>query len=166
MKMMKTPIAMFGLAVMIFGAAALLPRPALVAADEHEHGHEHAEGEGHGHGHDLHETMEEMNELYRQVRRQGRRAPDNAETIDKLHQLATLALTAKGHLPAMVADMPAAQQAELTATYRKMMNDLVTHLLAAENALLEGDNAAAWESILAANDVKGQGHELFIPEDE
>ncbi|XAM01643.1 cytochrome b562 [Phycisphaeraceae bacterium D3-23] len=155
MKLAKTPVAIFGLALMIAGASALLPRPAFVAADHHE-----------GPGHELHETMEEMNGLYRTVRRQARDESKNADTADQLHQLATLALAAKDFLPAMVSEMPAAEQAAITATYRTMMNDLVTHLLAAENALLAGDNAAAWESVLAANEVKGQGHELFIPEDE
>ena len=157
---------MFGIASMILAAVVLLPRPVMVAADEHDHGHEHAEGHEHDHGESLHEQMEEMNDLFRQIRRQGRRDAQNADTIDKLHRLATFSLAAKDQLPPMIGDIPASERDALTATYRKIMNELVTHLLAAENALLDGDNASAWESILAANETKGRGHELFIPEDE
>ncbi|MFI4861118.1 MAG: cytochrome b562 [Phycisphaerales bacterium JB063] len=153
MKLVKTPVAVVGLVMMVVAAVTLVPRPTPVAADDHA-------------GHELHEAMEEMNGLYRSIRRQTRDESQNADTVEKLHEMATLALAAKAHLPAMVADLPAAQQAELTATYRKLMNEVVVHLLTAENALLEGDNAAAWEAVLAANEVKGQGHELFIPEDE
>ncbi|MEM9414763.1 MAG: cytochrome b562 [Planctomycetota bacterium] len=167
MKLAKTPAAIFGLSLAIVGAAALLPRPTFVAADGDD-GHTHAEGEGHGHshGHALHEAMEEMNAHYRQVRRQGRDAAKNADTIEHLHALAVLSLESKAFIPEMADDLPAGERDALAATYRTLMNELVMHLLAAENALLEGDNAAAWESILAANDVKGRGHELFIPEDE
>lgn len=153
MPRLKTPAALFALALLIAGAAVFVPRPTPAAADAH--GNE-----------DLHETMEEMNDLYRQVRRQARDETKNADTADKLHELATLALAAKGHLPAMIGEMPEDQQAELSRTYRTMMNDLVTYLLAAENAVLAGDNAAAWDAVLSANEVKGEGHELFIPEDE
>lgn len=153
MSMRKNSVAMFGLAVLVAGAAVFVPRPAQVAADAH--------------GNDeLHEAMEEMNGLYRTIRRQARDETKNAETADAIHEMAAMALAAKQHIPAMVNDMPQDQQQQLAATYRSMMNELVIDLLTAETALLAGDNAAAWEAILEANDVKGRGHELFIPEDE
>ena len=150
----KTPIALFALAMLILGAVTLVPRPTAVIAD------------GHGEGDELHEAMEEMNGLYRQVRRQARDETKNADTADKLSEMAALALAAKAYIPEMVSELPADQQGDLANTYRAMMNELVVDLLTAENALLEGDNAAAWAAVLEANDVKGRGHELFIPEDE
>lgn len=153
MSMCKNSVAIFGLAVLVAGSAMFLPRPTPVTADEHG-------------SHELHEAMEDMNGLYRLIRRQARDEAQNADTADKLHEMATMALAAKAHIPGMVAEMPEDQQALLAATYRTMMNELVIDLLTAESALLAGDNAAAWDAVLEANDVKGRGHELFIPEDE
>lgn len=153
MNRIKTPAAFCTLALLILGGVMLVPRPATVAADAH--------------GNDeLHEAMEEMNGLYRTIRRQTRDETKNAETADAIAEMASMALAAKAHIPAMVAELPADQQGDLANQYRLMMNELVVDLLTAESALLEGDNAAAWAAILEANDVKGRGHELFIPEEE
>jgi len=153
MTRLKTPAALFALALLVFAGVMLVPRPTPVAADAYGNA-------------ELHEAMEEMNGLYRTVRRQARDETKNAETADAIAEMVTLTIQAKAMIPAMVGELPADQQGDMANQYRMMMNELAVDLLTAETALLEGDNAAAWAAILEANDVKGRGHELFIPEEE
>ena len=146
-------VVMFGLVLTTAAALSLLPRPTSVTAD--------------GDHHDaLHDAMEQMNTLFRQCRRQVRDETKNADTADKLHQLATLTLGAKLEMPEILEDVPASQRPAMQTTFRLTMNELITALLAAETALLNDDNDAAREALATANDIKGRGHELFIPEDE
>ena len=55
---------------------------------------------------------------------------------------------------------------ELKAKYRVVMNKLIIVLAQAENAALEGDQDALAKYIREANTVKGEGHEMFIADDE
>jgi len=121
----------------------------------------------HGHGEDvLHESMEGMEGLFREVRRGARGGPSPEEVADKLAQLSVLVLAAKDHAPHMIEEAPEGQRAELMQTYRLTMIELAQAFLSAEAAMLEGRTDDAWEHLLVANEIKGRGHELFLPEDE
>jgi soluble cytochrome b562 len=129
---------------------ALLPTQQPVSADDH--GDKGAEV--------IHETMEILGSTYRQVRRQMSKADQNADTADKLATMIDASVKAKAYMP------KTATTDDLKDSYRVVMNKLIVALANAENAALEGDNAKLREYVLEANRVKGEGHELFIPEDE
>lgn len=130
---------------------ALMPTQQSVSAD--------------GHGDEdgakvIHEAMEMLGGTYRTVRRQMSKPDMNADTADKLAAMIDASVKAKAHMPAT------ASTDDLKGSYRVIMNKLIVALANAENAALEGDNAKLKEYVLEANSVKGEGHELFIPEEE
>ena len=108
----------------------------------------------------IHEAMEVLGGTYRKVRRQMSDASKNAETADMLATMITASADAKKHLP------ETASTGDLKNSYRVIMNKLIVSLANAENAALTGDNDKLREYVLAANSAKGEGHELFIPDDE
>jgi hypothetical protein len=114
----------------------------------------------------LEAAMETINTNYRSVRRSSRDAEKNGETADLLAEMITAAIEAKTALPGVIHTADDEAKAELTAIYRKTMNDLIIILAQAENAALDGDNEKLGELVLAANEIKAVGHELFIPDDE
>lgn len=130
---------------------ALLPTQQTVTADGH--------GGGEG-AKVIHEAMEELGSTYRLVRRQMSKPDKNADTADKLAAMIKASVAAKAHMPAT------ASTGDLKNSYRAIMNKLIVALANAENAALAGDNAKLKEYVLEANSVKGEGHELFIPEEE
>ena len=104
--------------------------------------------------------MELLGGHYRTVRRQMSKADMNAETAKLLSEMIDASVAAKAHMPAT------ATTGDLKNSYRVIMNKLIVALANAENAALEGDNAKLKDFVLEANQVKGEGHELFIPEEE
>ena len=128
---------------------ALMPTQQPVSADSHgDKGHEV-----------LHEAMEELGGTYRLVRRQMSKPDMNADTAEKLASMIEASVRAKAHLP------ETASTGDLKNSYRAIMNKLIIALANAENAALAGDNDKLKEYVLEANSVKGEGHELFIPEE-
>ncbi|MEM1355290.1 MAG: cytochrome b562 [Planctomycetota bacterium] len=113
----------------------------------------------------LAEAMAVINTNFRSARRGARDASKNAETADALSEVIVASIACKDLMPRLVAETQGADQAELMKTYRRIMNDLIIVLAQAENAALAGDNEKLGELLREANEVKAEGHELFIPED-
>ncbi|MGB0767009.1 MAG: cytochrome b562 [Phycisphaeraceae bacterium] len=105
------------------------------------------------------EAMEVLNGNYRKVRRQMSKADQNADTANLLAEMIDASVMSKAHLP------KTASTDELKDSYRVVMNKLIIALAQAENAALEGDNDKLREFVLEANQVKGEGHELFIADE-
>lgn len=147
--MKRTPLALFSLALIAACVIALLPTQQPVSAKSDDENRKI-----------LIETMEVMAGNYRLIRRQIRDASKNADTADKLAEMTQAAIRAKDALPAT------ATNDDLKVKYRVVMNDLIIVLTQAENAALQGDQAKLKEYVMAANTVKGEGHELFIADDE
>ncbi len=138
-------------------AVALLAAAALTLAPTQQP----AVADGHGGDHEaLHESMETLGKTYRLVRRQAGKADMNADTADKLHTMIQAAMQAKGAIP------ETASTDDLKNTYRVVMNKLIIVLAQAENAALTGDQDALQQYVREANNVKNEGHELFIADDE
>lgn len=149
---------LMAIALLLLVGLALGPQASPVLADEHEHEHEHGEGLG--------ESMDQMNGLFRQVRRSARDASKNEETAEKLARLTALVIQGKDYPPHMISQVPEDQRDELMRSYRLIMIELAQAFLNAEAAILEDRNDDAWEHLLEANEIKGRGHELFLPEDD
>lgn len=146
--MKRSPLALLVLALIAGFTLTLLPTQQSVTA---------AEGDSHK---VLEETMEVLASNYRLVRRQSRDASKNADTAAKLAEMIDASVRAKGAIPGT------ATTDDLKKTYQVVMNKLIIELALAENAALTGDMDALKKHVAAANTVKGEGHELFIADDE
>jgi soluble cytochrome b562 len=144
--MKRSPLVLLVIALIAVATFTVMPTQQPAAAAEN--------------GEELHEAMETMGKTYRLVRRQMSDESKNADTADKLATMIDAAHISKQHLPGT------ASTDDLKKKYRVTMNKLIIELALAENAALEGDQAKLREHILAANQVKGEGHELFIADDE
>jgi len=166
--MKRSSLYVLAAALIAVFSLTLLPTQQFVSADNHGDKHADKDGhDGHGHGGDAHEKLEEimtgengMASNYRLVRRQMKKPDMNADTAGKLAHMIDLAVQAKSLTPGT------ATTDDLTTKYRVIMNKLIVALASAENAALTGDNAKLKEYVLEANQVKGEGHELFIPEED
>ncbi|MFN3168037.1 MAG: cytochrome b562 [Phycisphaeraceae bacterium] len=145
--MKRSPLVVLVVALMAAATFTVLPTQQPAAADSKSE-------------EVLHETMETLGKNYRLVRRQMGKADMNADTADKLAEMIDAAHQAKTAIP------DTATTGDLKTKYRVIMNKLIIILAQAENAALEGDQDKLREYVLDANNVKGEGHELFIADDE
>lgn len=148
--MKRSSFYVFAAALIAVFTLALLPTQQPVSADDH----------GDKNGKEvIHEAMETLGSTYREVRRQMSKPDMNADTAEKLAAMIQASVAAKAHLP------ETASTGDLKNSYRVIMNKLIVALANAENAALTGDNDKLKDYVLEANQVKGEGHELFIPEE-
>lgn len=147
--MKRSPLVLLALALIATATLSVMPTQQTAVADNHGDSHEALE-----------KSMETLASNYRTVRRQMGKADMNADTADKLAEMNLAAVEAKKHLP------ETASTGDMKKSYRVIMNKLIIVLAQAENAALEGDQAKLRQYVLEANKVKGEGHEMFIPDDE
>lgn len=112
----------------------------------------------------LTETMKQLDEAFRQVRRLIRDEASRDEALALLSQMQALAVRAKAMQPAMDG-VPAEQQAARSQAYRLRMVQLVRAMLDAEAAVLESRHADAYEQLKAMQAIKMEGHQEFRIED-
>jgi len=145
--MKRTPLALTALAVVAIVTLALLPSPQTATAEK-------------GDSHEiLEKSMEVLAGNYRTVRRQARDASKNADTAEKLAEMINASVQAKGAIP------ETATSDDLKGKYRVVMNKLIIVLAQAENAALEGNQDELEKLVREANNVKGEGHEMFIADE-
>lgn len=108
----------------------------------------------------IHEAMEVLGSNYKRAYRNLKDPSKIAESAELLSEMIAISVEAKAHLP------KSATTDDLKVSYRVIMNKLIAVLANAENAALAGDNAKLEALLKEAKDVKGEGHELFITEDE
>lgn len=145
--------SLYVLAAALIAACTLTLMPTQQPASADNHGEKNGKEV-------IHEAMELLGSSYRDVRRQMTKPEMNADTAQKLASMIQASVAAKAHLP------ETASTDDLKSSYRVIMNKLIVALANAENAALTGDNAKLKDYVLEANTVKGEGHELFIPEEE
>ena len=148
--MKRTPLFALALALIAVLTFTLMTQQTATADD-------HKGGEA---GEKLHELMEDMGGTYREVRRSSRDASKNVQTAAKLAHMIELAVESKKHIPVT------ATTDDLKSTYRVTLNKLILVLSQAENAALKGNMDDLKKYVLEANHVKGEGHELFIADDD
>lgn len=147
--MKRSFLSLMVLALIALMTLAVMPTQQTVSADDHEKGDE-----------SLHAAMEKMGGLYGKVRRQARKAEDNADTAEKLAELIAVTSKAKGMIP------KTATTDDMKLKYRVLMNELIVAFAKAENAALTGDQDELKAQVKAAGDAKADGHAAFIPDDE
>lgn len=111
----------------------------------------------------LAEQMDAMNDAYKAMRRET--DPAKGAALARTAQDAMV----KGivELPEMVKGMAEGpEKAKASAEYRKMMGSLITTLADMELAYLNNDMAKVKEIVGSMRDMKKEGHDKFIAEDE
>jgi hypothetical protein len=111
----------------------------------------------------LAEQMDAMNDAYKAMRRET--DPAKGAALARTAQDAMV----KGivELPEMVKGMAEGpEKAKASAEYRKMMGSLITTLADMELAYLNNDMAKVKEIVASMRDMKKEGHDKFIEDDE
>lgn len=111
----------------------------------------------------LAEQMDVMNDAYKAMRRET--DPVKGAALARTAQDAMVKAIVE--TPAMLKAMPdGPEKAKASAEYRKMMGGLIATLAELELSFLNNDMAKVKEIIEAMRDVKKQGHDKFIEEEE
>jgi hypothetical protein len=146
----KLPLILALLAITLLSAAFAVPAPRAVADDDTQ----------------LAQYMDDINKGMRSLRKLLADPESNPQSIEIVRQLQLLGVKAKGEQPALLADIPEADQAAFLTAYAKAMCALVGGFVELEVALLDGDNERAKELRSELNKLKKPGHRDFKKPDE
>ncbi len=114
----------------------------------------------------LKDNMKAMNRAYRKLRKQISDPGQNVSSIQLLHTMQQELIKGFGIVPEKTADIPIKQQGKFVLSYKRKMVELLTALLNAEAALLDGDNAAAQQQVGKLNQIKKEGHREFQKDED
>jgi len=111
----------------------------------------------------LAKQMDAMNDAYKAMRRE----TDPAKGAELARTAQDAMVKAIVELPEMVKGMPEGpDKAKASASYRKMMGNLIATLADMELAFLNNDMAKVKEIVESMRDLKKEGHDKFMDEDE
>jgi hypothetical protein len=111
----------------------------------------------------LSEQMEVMNDAYKAMRRE----TDPAKGAELARKAQDAMVKGIVELPEMIVGMlDGPEKAKASAEYRKMMGNLIATLADMELAFLNNDMAKVKEIVESMRDIKKQGHDKFMEEDE
>ena len=111
----------------------------------------------------LAEQMDAMNDAYKAMRRE----TDPAKGAALAREAQDAMVKGIVELPEMVKGMPEGpEKAKASASYRKMMGNLIATLADMELAFLNNDMAKVKEIVESMRDMKKEGHDKFMDEDE
>jgi len=117
-------------------------------------------------GERLHETMEHLGKLFKQVRGSLKDSTKYAAAADAAAKMEGLVLEAKTLMPEKVEKMPADQRAGAMKQYRLNLCELLGQLSQLESALVEGDQTKATAAPDACAATMKKGHEQFREEED
>ena len=115
---------------------------------------------------ELNNTMEDMDEVFKKLRRSIRKAEQNEASLKLIQELQTKAVSCKDMVPTKAAKVPEADRAKFVVAYRKEMAAVIIDLLQMEQALLDGDNVKAQEIYKAIGEREDKGHDQFMQKEE
>ena len=111
----------------------------------------------------LGKQMDAMNDAYKAMRRE----TDPAKGAALAREAQDAMVKGIVELPEMVKGMPEGpEKAKASASYRKMMGNLIATLADMELAFLNKDMAKVKEIVESMRDLKKEGHDKFMEEDE
>lgn len=87
----------------------------------------------------------------------------NAENAAKAGQMAEFFKLAQTQTPDHIQHIPAAQQPEALKGYQEMIQKVIDHALALQQAFLNNDNAQAAVIYKEMKDLKQDGHDQYDP---
>lgn len=111
----------------------------------------------------LKHNMKEAGTLFKAIGQTINDASKNAENADKAAQMAELFKLAKNQTPDHMSEIPASHQAEAIQAYQDLMQKVIDHSLALQQAFLNNDNATANALYKEMKDLKQDGHDQFDP---
>ena len=115
---------------------------------------------------ELSNTMEDMDEVFKKLKRTIRKAESNKESLKLITELQEKSLVCKGMTPSKAEKVPEADREKFVAAYRKEMAGVIVDLCTMEQAILDGDNAKAQEVYKALVEREDKGHDNFMPKKE
>jgi hypothetical protein len=115
---------------------------------------------------ELNNTMEDMDESWKKLKRTLRKPDQNAESLKLLADMQAKSLTCKGMIPTKAEKVPEADRAKFITAYRKEMTNLLIDLCNIEQAILDGDNAKAVDLYKATNERQDKDHDQFMQKDK
>lgn len=112
----------------------------------------------------LHEEMEAMGKLFKQIRTQSADSSKNASSLELLQDLEKHTLAAKSMTPRSATTRPAGdEQTKFLAEFRTDMANLLRLELELEEVLIDGQNAKAPDAVKAIANAMEEGHKEFRP---
>jgi soluble cytochrome b562 len=114
----------------------------------------------------LEKEMQAIEKPYKQLGRYVKDATKNQRSLSLIADMEQHTLVAKGMTPKIPKSVPEDQHAKYLSDYRAMMVNMVREELDLEEALIEGKNDKAAESIKALHDIEEQGHKEFKPKEK
>lgn len=111
----------------------------------------------------LKHNMKEAGVLFKAIGQTINDASKNAENADKSAQMAELFKLTLTQTPEHMDEIPEAHKAEAIKAYQEMIQKVVDHSLALQQAFLNNDTAAAKTLYNEMKDLKQDGHDQFDP---
>jgi soluble cytochrome b562 len=111
----------------------------------------------------LGKQMETMNDAYKAFRRE----TDPAKGIVQAREAQKSALQSASEVPELIKEMPEGPEKEKASLeYRKMMGKLYLSLCEVEEAFMNGKIEEVAKIVEALKDMKKEGHDKFMKEEE
>lgn len=139
-------VAVAALCVFAFSAA---PRVALAAAG----------------GDELHDTMEKVDGIFRELYKQVQEPDRSADSLKKLVEIQGLILKVKSLEPPKIEQVIERDRIKLVRDFRLRIVELLAASLEVEKALLEERHEAAFEALKKMRALRDEGHRAFDVED-
>jgi hypothetical protein len=115
---------------------------------------------------ELNNQMEDMDEIFKKLRRSIRKSDQNEQSLKLIQEIQTKAVACKDMVPTKAAKVPEADRAKFVTAYRKEMAAVIIDMCQMEQALLDGDNAKAQEIYKAIGEREDKDHDQFMQKDE
>lgn len=114
----------------------------------------------------LHDIMEELKNHMRAMRKTIADPKATAANTKHAKAMMGLCLDAMKHVPEAPAGMSEVDQVKWRVDYQRKLLAVCDNLLQMEVAVAEGDTDRAKSLYRSVGDIKGEGHEIYDPEDE
>jgi len=111
----------------------------------------------------LKQTMKQAGTLFKAIGATLADPSKNTENAAKAQQMSELFKMAQTFTPDHIQHIPAAQQAEALKGYQEMIQKVIDHALALQQAFVNNENAQAAAIYKEMKDLKQDGHDQFDP---
>jgi hypothetical protein len=146
--MIRPPFSNVSLTLITLIALSLIPTPSLFAAESKN----------------LEETMEEMNDAYKALKKQVGDSSKNADSHKLVLVMQETAVRAKKLAPALAAEKQGPDKDKFMVAYQKSMSDLLVEYVKLEVMVLDGKNADAEGQLKKIIEMKNAAHKVFQKE--
>jgi soluble cytochrome b562 len=107
--------------------------------------------------------MKDAGTLFKAIGQTINDASKNAENAQKAGQMAEIFRLALSLTPDHIQDLPAAQQSQALKGYQEMIQKVIDHALALQQAFANNDNVTANAIYKEMKDLKQDGHDQYDP---